>query len=177
MATPAKNQAIEDLSAVFSKAKAVVIANYQGITAPELTRLRSHMRSRSIEFMVVKNTLARKAAKSTAFEVLDPSLKGPVSLVVSYHDAIAPAKALREYAKTDAKKQPEVICGVVEGKRISPEEVKAIADLPSKEVLISHMLSVFQGPTTNFARVMNGLLVKLVGTLEAIKDKKEKAGG
>lgn len=162
---------------MFSRAKSVVVANYQGITAPELTLLRKHMRQRAVDFLVVKNTLARKAAKNTSLEVLDSNFKGPVSLVLSYDDVIAPAKALSEFARADVKKQPEIVCGVVEGKRISPSEVKALSDLPPKEVLIARMLSAFQGPTTNFARVLNGTLQKLVGTLEAIKDKKEKAGG
>ncbi|MBI4382777.1 MAG: 50S ribosomal protein L10 [Nitrospinae bacterium] len=177
MPTPAKDSSIKELNDKFSRAKSAVVANYQGITAPELTLLRKHMRQRSVDFLVVKNTLARKAAKNTSLEVLDSHFKGPVSLVVSYDDVVAPAKALTEFAKADVKKQPEVICGVVEGKRISPDEVKALSDLPSKEVLIARMLSTFQGPTTNFARVLNGLLQKLVGTLEAIKDKKEKSGG
>ena len=88
----------------------------------------------------------------------------------------APAKALADYAKTDAKQKPQVICGVIEGKKISPEEVKALSELPSKEVLISRMLSVMQGPTTNFAGVFSGLLRKLVGTLAAVQEQKEKSG-
>ena len=65
-----------------------------------------------------------------------------------------------------------MICGIFDGKKISPEEVKALSDLPSKEVLISKMLSVMQGPTTNFAGVFSGLLRKLVGTLAAVQEKK-----
>ena len=66
-----------------------------------------------------------------------------------------------------------MICGVVEGKKVSAEEVKAIAGLPSKEVLLSQMLAVFNGPTTNFAGVFSSLLRKLVGTLDAVREKKE----
>ena len=95
-----------------------------------------------------------------------------MSLVVSFDDPVAPAKALAEYAKSGATKSPEVICGVVEGKKVSPEEVKALADLPSKEVLISQLLATMNGPTTNFVGALGGVLRKLVGTLEAIKEKK-----
>ena len=167
-----KIKKVEELNGLFMKAKSAVLANYQGIEAPELTALRSHMRGRSIDFRVIKNTLARQAAKNTPFELLDEEFSGPVSLVVSYEDAVAPAKALADYAKTGAQKTPKVICGVVEGKKVSPEEVKALADLPSKEALIAQLLATMNGPTTNFVGVMGGLLRKLVGTLEAIKEKK-----
>ena len=157
---------------MFLKAKAAILANYQGIDAPELTQLRRHMRAQSVDFRVIKNTLARQAAKDTPFEMLDEQFTGPVSLVVSFEDPVAPAKALAEFAKSGATKSPTVLCGVVEGKMVSSEEVKALADLPSKEVLISTMLSVFNGPTTNFAGVFSSLLRKLVGTLDAVREKK-----
>ncbi len=167
-----KIKKVEELNGIFLKAKSAVLANYQGIEAPELTQLRSHMRSRAVDFRVIKNTLARQAAKNTPFELLDEEFSGPVSLVVSFDDVVAPAKALAEFSKSGATKSPDVICGVVEGKKISPEQVKALADLPSKEVLISQLLATMNGPTTNFVRTLSGVLKKLVGTLDAIKEKK-----
>lgn len=174
MPTPAKEKVVEDLTGVFGKAASAVLANYQGITASDLAALRAHLKSRSLDFRVIKNTLAQKAAKDTPFESLVSDFTGPVSILVSYDDPVAPAKALADYAKTKPAKNPEVICGIVDGKKISAEEVKVLSNLPSKEVLISQMLSVFQGPTTQFVGVFNGMLRKLVGTLEAIKEKKEK---
>ena len=173
MANPVKVEMVKELHDVFSRARSAVVANYQGIDAKGITALRVHMRSRSVDFRVVKNTLARRAVKDTALEVLDKDFSGPVSIVVGFDDAVAPAKALADFAKSGAAKSPEVICGVVEGKKVSSEEVQAIADLPSREELISQMLSVFQGPTTNFAGVFSALLRKLVGTLDAIREKKE----
>ena len=173
MANPAKVETVAELHEVFQKAKSAVLANYQGIDATGITALREHMRSRSVDFRVVKNTLARRAAKDTALEILDGEFSGPISLVVSFDDVVAPAKALADFAKTDAPKAPDVLCGVVEGKRVSAEELKALSELPSREELISQMLSVFQGPTTNFVGVFSASLRKLVGTLEAIREKKE----
>ena len=167
-----KIKKVEELNGLFMKAKSAVLTDYQGIEAPELTALRSHMRGRSIDFRVIKNTLARQAAKNTPFELLDEEFSGPVSLAVSYEDAVAPAKALADYAKSGDKKTPKVICGFVEGKKVSPEEVKALANLPSKEALIAQLLSTMNGPTTNFVGALSGLLTKLVGTLNAIKEKK-----
>ena len=114
----------------------------------------------------------KRAAKNTPFELLDANFKGPVSLVVSCEDLVAPAKALSDYAKAGQGKPPKVLCGLVEGKVITPEEVKALADLPSKEELMSSMLSVFQGPSRNFVGVFASMLRKLVGTLDAVREKK-----
>ena len=168
-----KIKVVEELNGVFLKAKSAVLADYQGIDALGLTQLRRHMRASSVDFRVVKNTLARQAAKDTAFELLSEDFKGPVSMVVSFEDAVAPAKALAEFAKSGAPKSPKVLCGVVEGKKISPQEVKALADLPPKEVLIAQLLATMNGPTTNFVGALSGLLRKFVGTLDAIREKKE----
>jgi large subunit ribosomal protein L10 len=168
-----KIKKVEELNTLFLNAKSAVLADYQGIEAPDLTLLRSHMRSRSVDFRVIKNTLARQASKNTPFELLDGEFKGPVSMVISYEDAVAPAKALVEFEKSGAPKSPRVICGVVEGKRVSSEQIKAIAELPSKEVLVSQLLAVFNGPATGFAGVFSALLRKLVGTLDAVREKKE----
>ena len=173
MANSVKVEMVEELHGMFSRAKSAVVANYQGIDAKGITALRVHMRNRSVDFRVVKNTLARRAVKDTSLEVLSEDFKGPISILVGFEDAVAPAKALADFAKSGAAKSPEVICGVVEGKKVSPGEVQALAELPSREELISQMLSVFQGPTTNFAGVFSSLLRKLVGTLDAIREKKE----
>ena len=173
MANSVKVEMVEELHGMFSRAKSAVVANYQGIDAEGIAALRVHMRSRSVDFRVVKNTLARRAVKDTSLEVLSEDFKGPISILVGFEDAVAPAKALADFAKSDATKSPEVICGVVEGKKVSPGEVQVLAELPSREELISQMLSVFQGPTTNFAGVFSSLLRKLVGTLDAVREKKE----
>ena len=173
MANSVKVGMVAELHDIFSRAKSAVVANYQGIDAKGITALRVHMRSRSVDFRVVKNTLARRAVKDTSLEVLGEDFKGPVSILVGFEDVVAPAKALADFAKSGATKSPEIICGVVEGKKVSPEEVEALAKLPSREELISQMLSVFQGPTTNFAGVFSSLLRKFLGTLDAIREKKE----
>jgi len=170
--TPAKQQTIEELNDVFTRAKSAILTHYHGITAENMTALRTHMRERAVDFRVIKNTLAKKAVKSTPLEVLEGDFKGPVSLLVSFDDAVAPAKALSDYAKSGAEKSPDVVAGVVEGKQGTPVEIKALADLLSKGFLLSQMLSVMNGPTTNFVGVFSSLLRKLVGTLDAIKDKK-----
>lgn len=172
MPTSAKQQTIDELNDVFTRAKSAILAHYHGISAADMTVLRTHMRERAVDFRVIKNTLAKKAMKDTPLEVLESEFKGPVSLLVSFDDAVAPAKALADYARSGVKKSPDVVAGVVEGQQVTLEEIKALADLPSKEVLLSQLLSVMNGPTTNFVGVFSALLRKLVGTLDAIKDQK-----
>jgi len=172
VANPEKQEAVKELNEVFQKASAAVLANYQGIDATSITAMRASMKNQSVEFRVVKNTLAKLAAKNTPFEVLDANFTGPVSVLVSYDDPVAPAKALADQRKINSKKTPQVICGLVEGKMISAEGVAALADLPSRDALLGQMLSVFQRPTTNFVGVFSSLLRKLVGTLDAVREKK-----
>tara|TARA_B100000686_G_scaffold354961_1_gene468522 strand:- start:4010 stop:4537 length:528 start_codon:yes stop_codon:yes gene_type:complete len=170
--TEAKNEAIKTLNEKFSRSSSAIMADYQGISAVGLTEMRCFMRERSIEFLVVKNTLARMAVKETQLEILDGKFKGPVSLVVSYDDPIGPAKAIEDFSKTQPEKGLKVLGGVIDGKMVSPSEVQVLAKLPPKEVLVAQMLSAMQGPTTNFVGLFQGLLRKFVGTLEAVKDKK-----
>jgi len=170
--TSAKQQTIDELNDVFTRAKSAILAHYHGISAADMTILRTHMRERAVDFRVIKNTLAKKAMKDTPLEVLESEFKGPVSLLVSFDDAVAPAKALADYARSGVKKSPDVVAGVVEGQQVTLEEIQTLADLPSKEVLLSQLLSVMNGPTTNFVGVFSALLRKLVGTLDAIKDQK-----
>jgi len=170
--TPAKDQTITELNEVFARAKSAVLTHYHGMSAASLTSLRNHMRERQLDFRVIKNTLAQRAAKNTSLELIEGDFKGPVSILVSFDDAVAPAKALSDFAKSGVAKSPDVVSGVVEGKAVTAEEIKALANLPSKEVLLSQMLSVMNGPTTNFVGVFSALLRKMVGTLDAIKDQK-----
>jgi large subunit ribosomal protein L10 len=172
LATESKKESIDSLNEKFSRATSAVLARYKGITANEMNSLRSHLRERSLEILVVKNTLAKIAAKDTPFEVLDSDFKGPVSVVVGYGEVVGPAKALADYLKAGPVNEPEVICGLVEGKKIASEGVKALSDLPPKEVLVAQLLSTVQAPTTNFVGVFSGLLRQFVGVLDAIKEKK-----
>ena len=172
MATENKQQTISSLSEKFSKATSCILARYQGITANDMNKLRSHLREHSIEILVVKNTLARIAAKNTSFEALGSDFRGPVSVVIGFGDVLGPAKALVDYSKTGPEREPEIICGLVEGKKIPAEGVRVLADIPPKEILVAQLLSTMQAPTSNFVGVLNGVLRQFVGVLDAIKDKK-----
>ena len=140
-----KKQIVSDLTDKLRRASAGVFVDYRGITVEEDTKLRAEMRKAGVDYAVVKNTLTRFAAKDAGLEGLDEILNGTTALAVSYDDPVAPAKILNEYA---AKHENfKIKMGFVEGKVITPAEVKDLADLPSREVLIATVLGTMNAPS------------------------------
>jgi large subunit ribosomal protein L10 len=165
-----KVASVEELHDKFARAVSAVLADYRGLTVQELTDLRRQLREAALEFAVVKNTLARRAAQQTDFDKLSPYLKGPTSITFSYGDVIAPAKILSTYLR----KQPKLAlrAGFFEGEVVPAEKIGALADLPPREVLLAQALAAMQGPIAGFVGTMQSLLTTFVGTLQAIHDKK-----
>lgn len=164
-----KKEQVAELIGKLQKATAGVLVDYRGLTVEQDTQLRAKLREANIEYKVVKNTLTRFAANEVGYGALDPILNGPTSLAISYDDPVAAAKILCEFAKThDAL---EVKAGFVDGKIISIEEVKDLAKLPSKEILIARVLCGLNTPIQGFVGVTNGLLRSFVCALNAIAEK------
>lgn len=168
-----KKQVVTGLSEKIKAAKAMVVADYRGLTVEQDTELRSAMRKAGVEYKVVKNTLATLAARENGLGELEPFFNGPTSVAYSDTDAVAPAKVLSEYAKKFDKL--ELKAGVLEGKVIDVNGIKALADLPSREVLIAKVLGGFNAPITGFVNVLNGNIRGLVVALNAIAEKKANA--
>ena len=164
-----KKTEVEEISEKIKKAQSFVIADYRGISVSDDTQLRSELRKAGIEYKVIKNTLTRFAAKENGLEDLIPQLEGPTSIAISYTDPVAPAKLLSEYSKKNEKFVLKA--GFVEGKVIDAEGVKALANVPSKEVLIAKMLGSFNSPMTGFVNVLNANIRGLVVALNAIAEK------
>jgi len=153
------------------KSASGVLVDFTGVTVAEDTEMRKAMRQAGVEYTVVKNTLTRFAAKNVGFDALDPHLNGTTALAVSAADPVAAAKIINEYAsKKDSKIKIKV--GFVSGKIISADEVKALANLPSKEVLISQVLGTMIAPVSGLANVLNANIRGLAIALQAIADKK-----
>ncbi len=147
-----------------------VLVNYKGITVEKDTKLRSDLRNANVDYCVVKNTLIRLAANQVGLDSLDEVLKGTTALAVSSTDPVAPAKILYNYSKfNDIFK---IKAGFLEGKVISAEQVKALALLPSREVLVAKVLGGFNAPISSFVNVLNGNIRGLVVALNAIAEKK-----
>lgn len=168
-----KRVVIDGISEKMKAAKAIVFADHRGLTVEQDTELRNALRKAGVEYKVVKNTLTRFAAKESGLDGLDPFLNGPTAMASSAVDAVAPAKVLSEYVKKFDKL--ELKAGVVEGKIINVEGIKALADLPSREVLISKVLGSLNAPITGFVNVLNGNIRGLVVALNAIAEQKASA--
>ena len=163
-----KNDA-DELSKKIKKAQAFVLADYRGINVEEVTQLRNDLRKAEVEYKVIKNTLTRFAAKENNLDELLPHLEGPTAIAISYTDPVAPAKILSEYIKKH--ENFKLKAGYVEGKVIDADEIKRLANVPSKEVLISMVLGGLNAPITGLVNVLNGNIRGLVIALNAIAEK------
>lgn len=167
-----KKQVVTDLTEKIKSAQSIVLADYRGLTVEQDTELRNALRKAGVEYKVVKNTLTSLAMKESGIEV-DDFLTGPTAMAISSSDAVAPAKVLSEFAKKFEKLELKV--GVVEGKVIDLEGVKALAELPSREVLIAKVLGGLNAPISGFVNVLNGNMRGLVVALNAIAEQKANA--
>lgn len=169
-----KKKVVKDLVEKLSAAQGGVLIDYKGLTVEQETKLRKELREAGVEYKVIKNTLLRLAANEVGFDELDPILNGPTSLAISESDPIAPAKIVCEFAKKN--KVLELKSGFIEGKVISIESVKELAELPSREVLVAKTLAGFQSPLYGFVNVLNGNIRGLAVALSQITEKKAASG-
>jgi large subunit ribosomal protein L10 len=150
-----KKEVVAEIREKLDRAQAVVLVDYKGINVEEATELRNACRAAGIDYKVYKNNLVQRAAEGTPFEALANDLVGPNAFVFGYDDPIAPAKVIK--AATAKAKKLELKSGVVEGKYFSVEGIQAIADIPSKEVLIAKLLGSFNAPLSNFAYLLSNI--------------------
>lgn len=166
-----KQPIVQEIKAKLEESKGAVLTDYRGLNVAEVTDLRNRLRQAGIEYKVVKNTLTRLAANEIGLEGLDAYLEGPTAIAYGVEDPVAPAKILSEFAKEH--KNLEIKAGIIEGKVIDFAGVKALAELPSKEVLLAKVLGGMQSPLYGFANVLQGNLRNLVYVLDAVRKTKE----
>ena len=154
----------------FLSAKAVVVADYRGLNVRQMTDLRIRLGEHSIEFKVIKNSLAKLASIGTDFEGIGELFNGLVSIALSYEDELAPARLMSACSKDEPTL--EITGGVIEGQVISAGEVRKLATLSSKEVLLAQALSGMKSPISGLVGVLGGAIRNLLYTLEAIKETK-----
>jgi len=172
MARPEKEAVVKEVAEIFENAKGVFIADFQGLDVEKISDLRRKCREASVSFRVIKNTLARLAAKQVNHEEMVSYLQGPSAIAFSYDDPSAPARVISEFAKKEEK--PTIKMSLFEGEFYGPEKVAKIAALPSKDVLLSKIAGGLNAPMQGFASALNGLLLKLVYSVNEIKNVKEK---
>ena len=165
MPTQEKVESVEALKERLGTAKSAVLTEYRGLSVQQLSDLRKQLKGAAAEYKVVKNRLARLAVKGSALDALSTHLKGPTGLVFTKQDPVAVAKALQAFVRTNP--QLQIKLGLVEGKVVQPAELKALADLPSKEQLRSQIVGALQGPMAQLVSLLQAPLREIVYVLEA----------
>jgi len=166
-----KAATVADITARLKASSTAVLADYRGMTVGQMRELRSKLRGGGIEMVVVKNTLARRAARAAGYEPLSAELVGPVAMLFAVDDVSAPARILNEYIR--ANRKMVIKAGLLEGQVIKADAVTELADLPSREVLLSRLLGAMQAPLGNLASVLQAPISTLARTLDALRLQKE----
>jgi large subunit ribosomal protein L10 len=167
-----KKQVVEDVSAVVGNAQATVIAEYRGMTVEQMKVLRREAHDNGVYLRVVKNTLLRRAVQETEHSCLDELLVGPLAFAAS-EDPVAVAKVIDKYAKQYEAFQ--IKAGSMQGKLLSESEIKALAQLPSRDELLAKLLGTMQAPIAKFVQTLNEIPTKFVRGLAAVRDEKDAA--
>lgn len=167
----AKKVRVAEIVEKVAKAQSIVIIDYKGLTVANDTELRNRFRKAGVEYRVLKNTLFLRAAKENGIEGLEDYLNGTSSFAFGYDDPVAPAKVISDFIKE--KNKTQIKGGVITGKVVNEAGVKALSELPPREVLIAKVLGTMNAPITGFVTVLSGTLRSLLYTLNAVKDQKD----
>jgi large subunit ribosomal protein L10 len=172
-----KQELVTALAARLRSARTVYVTDFTGLDVAKITQLRRRLRQSAggTDFVVVKNTLARRALADAQVQGLEAHLAGPTGLVLAGADPIAAAKVLADFAREFEK--PAIKVGLVDGKAVTPDLVKRLASLPTKHELLAQLGGALQAPMAGFVGALNGLLMNVVGALEALRNKRAGDGG
>lgn len=167
-----KTKVVEDLSRKMAAAQSIILTDFTGINVKDMTELRKVFREASIECLVAKNTLIRRAVKGSVYEKeLDRFLSGPTALIISGNEGIDAAKIIKKYA--DEKQKLQVKAGVLSEKVIDSGQIKEIASLPTREVLLAKLCGSLNRPVTSFVYVLNDMIARTVRILDQVRAAKE----
>jgi large subunit ribosomal protein L10 len=161
MSKTQRQETVESLSALLKDAPHVYVTDFSGMNVLRMTEFRRRLRAAGVSYVVVKNTLAQRALAANGITGLEQHLAGPTGLVLT-KDALTAAKVLGDFAKEFER--PTVKAGMVDGKAVSPEHVKRLGQIPSRDVLLAQ-----------FAGSLNSLLYSFVGALEALREQRDTA--
>jgi large subunit ribosomal protein L10 len=174
MPTPKKATVIDEISEKLSRAKALVVTDYRGLTVAQLQELRTKLRGSQVDYVVVKNTLARRAADANGLEDLKAELVGPAALAIGYDDPLAPARLINEYVRQT--RRLVIKSGLLGKTVVDADGVRRLADLPSREALLGQLAGTLNHSVAQLAGSLQGAVSKLASGLEAYRRKLEGAG-
>ncbi len=166
-----KEKIVADLRERLLRAQATILTDFKGLTVAEMMKLRDALAEQKVEYKVVKNTLMRIACRDTAASVLEPLIKDTCAIAIGYDDPTVPARILKNLSKENEK--IKIKGGALGGKLLTPEEVMALADLPSKQELLARLVGVLAAVPTGLVTVLSGIPRNFLGVLLAIKNKKQ----
>jgi len=169
-----KAEMVASLEGDLAKSSNAILFAFAGLKVPEVTELRRQVRGTQSKYLVVKNTLALRATKGTALEAVAEHFTGATAVAYNRSNAVALAKVLTAFAKAN----PNLVfkAAVIEGRAVAASEIKAIAELPSREELVARLLYLMQSPLRRLATVLNGPVRNLAGVMGQIAEQKSKSG-
>ncbi len=168
---PDKVEMVQNLQNHFNETTSLVLFDYRGLNVSQMTNLRKQTRAAGVRLSVIKNALAERALEGTGFEQLRGRLIGSISIATTDGDPAVPARVLKDFVKEQSA--GEIKGGVLDGRFLESDEVNALADLPSREVLLSRLIGALQSPVSGLPRILNGVVAQLINIVDAIARKKK----
>lgn len=174
MPQPEKVQKVKALTEQLSSAKSIFLTDYSGLSVEEITKLRREFHKADVNYIVVKNTLARRSCEQADLKEVLPYLDGPNAMAIAKGDPVAPVRIIVDFIKDHEKKgKPAIKGAVIEGQLLSAEEAEKMKDIPPREVLLGQIVSGISSPLTGFIGGLQSMMRQLVSALDAIKKQKE----
>jgi large subunit ribosomal protein L10 len=169
-----KQAFVDELNQKLSGATAFYLTDFTGMSVKQMTKFRSRLRSEGVEYVVVKNTLAQRAIADLELPDIGSSFTGPTGLVIG-SDPVTAAKVLSDFAR-EFDNKPAIKLGIVERKEVAPEQVKQLAELPPREILLAQLAGGLQAPMARLAGGMQNLLGGFARALDALRQQREAQG-
>ncbi len=166
-----KAEIVSTTAALMRDAAAIYFTDFRGLSAPQATELRARLRESDVDYVVVKKTLSRLAAKEAGLADIDDFLVGQVALAFTAGEPAAPARILREFSRENDD-VPAITGIILDGELIGAERAKELANMPNKEVLLGRLTATLGQPMTRLAATLNSPLAKLTQLLGSLKDRK-----
>jgi large subunit ribosomal protein L10 len=170
-----KDVFIDELQQKLSGASAFYLTDFTGLNVKQMTQFRARLRKQGVDYVVVKNTLAQRALQGLELPDIAGFFTGPTGVVIGREDAVAAAKVISDFAR-EFGDRPAVKVGIVERKEYGPEQVKKLADLPPREVLLAQIAGGLQAPMSRLAGGMSQLLAGFARAVDALRQQREDAG-